>query len=682
VNEGIQVAKLDLDGLLEREWLVTNLLGSYSSSTTCGLNARRYHGLLVAAMTPPTRRMVLLSRVEETLHCDGRAFELACNEYPGTVWPRGHELLRAFSTEPHPRWAFQGDGWTLQKELRLLRDENTVLLSYTLLGGGNGVDLELRPLLALRGMHELCYQWNGKLVAEDRGHGAWRIPATRRTPEVFLAHDGNFDGKAHWYLNHIYRREAAYGYAGLEDLWSPGAAHVRIMPGQTVHLAASADPIELEQVVRKAERQTREPDVRLASSRTLIASVPEQARADEDLDALVKATAAYPLATANGESFGVVGRYHWSPPSVRAAVAGFAGLFLVPGRLNLGRSLLAVLAERLENGLLPAELRDTDTAPPATRPPDIALWYVNAVRQYLLYSGDEWTVRQHLLPAVMAIIDTIQRNGADGVHCDEHGLLSAGTPESAVTWMNTTVNGVPVNPRHGRAIEINALWFNALMSAADLCRRFDRPADASRCDGLASRMREAFNDRFWNVVEGCCFDVVGDGGVDSAIRPNQLLAISLPFAVLWPDRWAAVVEKARNELLTPWGVRTLSPRDHRYIGRYAGPQHDRDRAAHNGSAYPWLLGPLATAMVRLGGGSPASRAAARGLLVGCLVRLRGDGLGHLFELCDGNPPHAPGGPIASPLSVAEIARAYAEDVLGRTPRGNQHRSSIETGLPV
>ncbi|HEX8911634.1 MAG TPA: glycogen debranching enzyme N-terminal domain-containing protein, partial [Humisphaera sp.] len=496
MNQGIQVTKLDFDGLLGREWLVSNSLGAFSSSTVPGLNTRRYHGLLVAAMSPPTRRMVLLSRVEEVVRTGGKEFDLACNEYPDTVWPTGHELLRAFSTEPHPRWAYQGDGWTLQKELRLLRDENTVLISYTLLGGGAGVDLEVRPLLALRGMHELCYQWNGKLAAEPRAKGHWRVPATRRTPEVFFAHDGDFDRRAHWYLNHIYRREAAYGYAGLEDLWSPGAAHIRLTPGQTVHLAVSADPFELADVVKKADRQLREPDVRLASSRTL-ASPPadDAAKPDEDLAALARAAADHVLATANGESYGAVGRYHWHTPGVREAVAGFSGLFLVPGRLNAGRALLAVLGEQLRGGLLPAALTCGNRPAPHDRPADVALWYVHAVRQYLLYSGDEWTVGRHLLPAVMAVVHALRNGTENGIGCDADGLLVAGRPDLAATWMDTCVDGKPVNPRHGRAVEVNALWYNALMSAADLCRRFDRGADADSLQSLAARTRDAFNKR-------------------------------------------------------------------------------------------------------------------------------------------------------------------------------------------
>lgn len=676
-STGKQVSELDFEGLLAREWLVANAIGGYASSTSCGLNSRRYHGLLVAAMTPPIRRMVLLSRVEETLRCDGQEYQLACNEYPDTIWPRGHELLRAFNTEPHPRWAFQGNGWTLQKELRLLRGQNTVVLSYTLLGGGCGVDLEVRPLLALRGMHELSYQWNGKLEARSGSRGHWHVPATRRTPEVFFAHDGTFDRRSHWYLNQIYRREAEYGYAGLEDLWSPGAADVRLTPGQTVHFACSADPLELTRAVEEADQQVRDADARSAPARARPARAavatpspdnPVPSVGDADLDALVRATELHLLASPAGEAYGAAAQYHWSPPSVRAALVGFAGLYLVPGRLDAARSLLTTLVGRLRNGLLPTDF-PTDGSEPVVRGADVSLWFVNAVRQYLLYGGDDAAVDRPLLPACMSVIDAFRRGTSRGVAVDHDGLLRCGWADAAATWMDNGVNGQPATPRFGRPVEVNALWYNALLSTAEMCRRFDRPADAAVLESSAARARAAFNQRFWNAERDCCHDVVGDGGSDTAVRPNQLLAISLPFPVLSPDRWPAVVAKVRRELLTPVGLRTIEPLDLRYTGRYHGPIADRDRAAHNGSVYPWLLGPFVTAAVRAVGpsGVTAARAEARAALAACLAHLRGDGLGHLFELADGDAPHAPGGAIASPLSVAELLRCYAEDVLGRVP---------------
>src|SRR5271170_6075574 len=274
--QALNVNSGDFDSLIEREWLSVNKIGGFACSTVPGLNTRKYHGLLIAAMTPPVRRMVLLSHVEETVTCQGWNFPLACNEYPGTIFPRGDQSLRAFNPDPFPRWAYQGQGWTIEKSLRLLAGENTVVLTYTLLGGDQTVDLELRPLLALRGIHELMYQWNGKLTVEEKSAGHHHVPATSRTPEVFFAHDGAFEFDANWYLNTIYRREQERGYGGLEDLWNPGAVRWSLRPGQPVHFVCSADPIGLERVLAKANEQWDEAAV---ASKSL----------DEPMDSLLRA---------------------------------------------------------------------------------------------------------------------------------------------------------------------------------------------------------------------------------------------------------------------------------------------------------------------------------------------------------------------------------------------------------
>ena len=255
----MSISDMSFENLIEREWIAVNGIGGYASSTVCGLNTRKYHGLLVAAMSPPARRMVLLSHVEETVWTSHGEFALANNEYPGTIFPRGFVYLRAFNVEPFPRWAYQGDGFTIEKSLRLLEGKNTACVSYSLLTGEKPVTLEIRALLALRGIHELMYQWNGRLSAESKRSGQVRIPATTRTPEVFFAHDGEFGADPHWHLNAIYRREDERGYGGLEDLWKPGAFRWTLSPGQTAHLACSTEPVHLERVLGDLERARGKP---------------------------------------------------------------------------------------------------------------------------------------------------------------------------------------------------------------------------------------------------------------------------------------------------------------------------------------------------------------------------------------------------------------------------------------
>ncbi len=652
----------DLDAQLDREWLAVNGIGGFACSTVPGLNTRKYHGLLVAAMSPPVRRMVLLSRVEETVVCDGWSTPLACNEYPGSIFPRGDQSLRGFDPDPFPRWAYQGQGWTLEKTLRMVPGRNAVVLSYTLLGGGTKhVELHLRPLLALRDIHDLTYQWNGPLAAEDRGPGHLRIPATGRTPEVFLAHDGQFEHDPHWYLNTIYRREQQRGYAGLEDLWNPGVARWALRPGQTVSFACATDPIDLPRLTALADAR--------ADARTAV--VAQAAGGDDTLRSLLRAADPFVLSVPARDGAAcpaeyVAAGYPWSAPSPRVGLTGFCGLFLVTGKFAAGRDLLVRVAGQLEDGLLPSALNELGGRP-QYHGVDPSLWFINAVHNYLRYTGDADGVRGTLFDAVLSILHWYRHGTALGIRTDVDGLLATNQPGVPTTWMDAMADGWVVTPRGGKAVEVNALWHNALAAAADLCEQLGRPdpwADLARAAAVA---KTSFNRRFWNAAANCCYDTVDDLGADPAIRPNQLLAISLPHPALTPNRFEPVLDAVRLNLMTPFGPRTLAPSDPNYRGHYAGNVVERDRAYHQGSVHLWLLGHYVTAYLRVHGRGPGARAEARQLLEPCLAHLAGPGQGQLPELFDGDAPHRPGGAIAAAASVAEVLRAYVQDVLDRRP---------------
>lgn len=645
---------LRFDGLIGREWLASFGNGSYASSTICSLNTRKYHGLLVAAMSPPGQRMVLLSRVEETLIVNGQGYGLSATEYPGTIHPQGHTFLRAFSHEPFPRWAYQHDGWTIEKQLRPIQGSNCVLISYTLLGGDSFVDLELRPLFALRGIHELMNQFDGRLAPRNLAARHHAIPATARTPEVFFAHDGQFSPQAFWYLNTIYRREQERGYEGVEDLWMPGTIRYRLGPGQTVHFICSSEPIDFESTLVQAERQ-------------LESAVPPLLipRSDLALEGLLRAAEQFVVRSADATP-AIIGAYPWLPAAGRDAMISLPGLLLVPGRLNDARDLLRSFAEKLRGGIMPSDMAE-EMADPVYHAADTALWFIHAVGQYLRYRGDEDFVLREMLPVIERIIEACRNGTHLGIGVDEQGLLRSAAVGIPTSWMNAKVGQWIFTQRAGRPVELNALWYNALRVASDLTSRAGDPAKAQSLLLAADRMKDAFNKRFWNESAGCCFDVVEDNGADASIRPNQLLAISLPFAVLEAARHAQALQRVMAELLTPSGVRTLSPQSSNYHGHYGGPVVTRERAYHQGSAFPWLLGPLVTAYVRVHGHGEQSRAQAKALLEGCFSYLRDTGVGQLCELFDGDAPHHPGGATASARSVAEVLRAYAEDVLDISP---------------
>ena len=679
-----------LDDLLRREWLITNHLGGYASSTIPSLNTRKYHGLLVAAMSPPVQRMVLLSRVEEIVHCDGWPTPLACNEYPGTIHPNGNEVLRAFAHEPFPRWAYQGgggggDGWSIEKSLQLLEGENTVVLTYTLLGK-KPVDLELRPLLALRSIHDLTYQWNARLEAEEKSPGHRRIPPTGRTPEVFFAHDGDeFDGStgeeddegadadernrkpavATWYFNTIYRCEQERGYAGLEDLWCPGIVRwLKLQPGQSVHFVCSADPIDLDKAIAAAELQC-------AQTQDAPIAAPMPAR-DTDLDLLLRAASVFVINQSPEQieksAIAMMTKIPWSPPNVRDQLIAFAGILLIPGRFAQAKALLLGLAGRVRNGLIPTEFAEIPSEPEHFGGADTSLWFINAIWQYLRYTGDEENVSTKMLDVAMQIVRTYHYGANPGIAADRRGLLECCSPGRGFTWMDAKVGEWVITPRAGRAVEINALWYNAVRIVAALAERLNQPSRARELNQLADTIAVAFNERFWNAEENCCYDVIADHFSDASIRPNQLLAISLPFPVLGPDRHAAVLARIDDELMTPFGPRTLSPREHSYFGRYGGDVVARDRAYHQGSVHPWLLAHFVTADLRVHGRGESARNSARRRLADTLATVRTTGLGHLCELFDGDAPHRPGGAICSAPAVGELLRCYVEEILDQQPK--------------
>jgi predicted glycogen debranching enzyme len=662
-----------LNQLLKREWLVTNGLGGYASSTVPGLNTRKYHGLLVAAMSPPVRRMVMVSRIEETLWQGGTPAPLDCNEYPGVIFPEGHLRLREFSLDPSPCWIYQVGSLRLKKQLRLLRGQNTVVLSYTLLEGGMPADLQIRPLLALRPMHQLGFQWNGPLAAEERGKRHYRIPPTRQTPEFFFAHTGRFSPALDWYLNQIYRREAERGYPGLEDLFTPGFIRFRLSVGHTAHWVGSTEPIDLLAAVELADKQFSPSSVAVPAG-------------DPALRALERC--AEQLTAAAGEQSGAEPApwfptsFPWSAPSGRDMLIGFAGLFLVPGKFNQAKSQLLAFASLMRDGLMPSHFGE-DGSEPVYHGADVSLWFVQAVWDYLRYTADDASVFG-LMDAVAQIVDAYQHDQLKAspvrLSMDGDGLLASRAPGLATSWMDAKIDNWVITPRTGRPVELNALWHNAVRICGELSARYGHADRAAACLSLAARIHHAFNARFWNESASCCFDVVEDHGSDSSIRPNQLLAISLPFPVLQGDRFEKVLAKVEHELLTPLGLRTLSPADSGYVGHYGGGIVARDRAHHNGCVFPWLLGPYLSALAKTASSEQTIQATTRRLLAPCVQHLTGIGMGQLPELFDGTPPHAPGGAVASAPSVGEVLRAFSEFALGHNPAVSPvNRGCIEPG---
>ena len=634
-----------------REWLETNGLGGYASSTVCGMNTRRYHGLLVAATKPPAGRMVLLSKIEEVLSVNGQSYELSVNRYPGAIHPRGHLFLKQFRMDPFPVFVYEVDGMRLEKSVFMAPGENATVIRYGLHGPVESCTLELRPLIAFRDYHATTHEnsaLDGTLHVE---RGCLRLTPYSGLPSLYLAHDaGEVRETAEWYRNFEFARERERGLDFREDLFHPctlvrvlqAGGRLTVLASTEVHSIAEADGW-------RAER------------------APEKANGDSPfVRQLKRAASQFPVRRGQGST--VIAGYHWFADWGRDTMIALPGLTLAAGRPQVAREILQAFAGVVDRGMLPNRFPDSGEAPEYNSV-DSTLWFFESVRAYLEYTGDLDFAGGSLYAVLADIVAWHERGTRYGIRVDADGLLAAGEADTQLTWMDARVGGRAVTPRIGKAVEIQALWYHALRVLEDLARRLGRDSDGAHYDELARRARASFAPLFWNESAGCLYDVVNGEGRDASIRPNQILAASLRHTMLSREMAARVVETVERHLLTPYGLRTLSPADRRYRGRYEGDPASRDGAYHQGTVWPWLMGPFLTAYLELNGRSAASRQQAGKWLAELAAYIDDRGVGQLPEIFDGEPPHRSGGCIAQAWTVAELLRVSVEDIMSRDREG-------------
>ncbi len=638
-----------LDLALNREWLETNGLGGFASSTITGLNTRRYHGLLTAATTPPTGRVVLLSKLEETLVVGDQRFELSANQYPGAIHPQGYQYLKEFRLDPFPTFVYQVGGLEIEKRVFMVHGENTTVIEYEVLGEHPECSLELRPLIAFRDYHSTT-QKNDSLNSElEITDGMVGITPYAGMPTLYLAHDaGTLGPSGGWYSNFEYRVERERGLDFQEDLYQPFMLRFDFNDAPIATVIASTEPHNAADAphLREVERHRR-------------AKIVDAAPGSEPLvKALVAAADHYVVQRGNLKT--IVAGYHWFTDWGRDTMIALPGLTLATGRFEVARQILEVFSQHVDRGMLPNRFPDTGETPEYNTV-DATLWYFEAVRAYLHYSGDEAFVRE-LYPTLREIVEWHVRGTRYGIHVAADGLLACGEQGMQLTWMDAKIGDFVVTPRIGKPVEIQALWYNALCIMRDLAERFGERERQRSYELLASATCESFNAGFWNESADCLCDVVEDGYADGSIRPNQIFAVSLPHGMLSPERAHRVVETVRKELLTPIGLRTLSRYDHRYRGHCEGGVVERDTAYHLGTVWPWLMGPFITAYLKVNDRSEAARAQCQQWMEAFGEHLECAGLGQISEIADGEYPHTPRGCIAQGWSVAELLRAAVEDV--------------------
>jgi predicted glycogen debranching enzyme len=471
-------------------------------------------------------------------------------------------------------------------------------------------------------------------------------------PELHFAHEGgDFDGAAFWYRNFEYSKERARGFDFTEDLFSPFALQFNLNHSRSVNLIASTERREASRALEYAQSE-------IERRRKIIESAPGR---DELTRVLTAAADQYIVA--RGSQKTVIAGYHWFSDWGRDTMIALPGLTLVTGRFDVARSILKEFARHVDRGMLPNRFPDADD-PPEYNTVDATLWYFEAIRLLLAYTSDYEFVRDNLYGVLTDIIEWHVRGTRYGIRVCEDGLLCAGEAGVQLTWMDAKVGDWVVTPRRGKPVEIQALWYNALKFMEELAARFNDEASAKRYAAMALSAHESFNKLFWNEEASSLFDVVDGDARDASIRPNQIFAASLPYSMLSLEHARRILETVEEELLTPYGLRSLSPRDSQYRPRYEGDSLSRDGAYHQGTVWAWLMGPFITAYTKAHDNSHEAREQSSKWLASFYTHLSEAGLGHISEIFDGDAPHNPDGCIAQAWSVAEVLRAAVEDVNG------------------
>lgn len=646
----------DLDQASTREWLVTNGLGGYAMGTVAGICTRRYHGLLVASIDPPVKRRMLLSRLDESITTTSGIVELATHRWrSGAVNPQGYRRLQSFRLDlTVPVWTYDLGGATLERRVWMVAGRNATCIRYSY-RGESSVQLSLNALVTDRDHHALQRYRDFEAAATPIEHGV-RIQLSG--PELHLCcPQAQWSPERHWHLDALLTEEQDRGYDHIEDYRLVCSACVTLRANEPVTVIASIEPhprLDGEQLLNDELQRARRLIATARAVKPPSVQGANRAAPDEGetFDRLVLAADQFVVRRGNGSS--VIAGYPWFTDWGRDTMISFPGLFLCTGRISEGEQVLRTFAASVEDGLIPNRFGDT-TAAPEFNTVDATLWFALMLSRFQRAVGSKEFAAA--MAPVLSQILTAHLNGTRyGIGVDPRdGLLRCGVAGEQLTWMDAKVGDWVVTPRRGKPVETNALWYAALTAAAEWPAALSIEVTAIRA--AAERVRASFA-AYVKPGSGSLHDVIDcpdiERGVDSSVRVNQLLACAVLPSPLNERIRKAVIDECRRELLVPGGVRTLSPHDLRYVGRYAGDQRSRDRAYHQGTAWPWLTGAYLDAL-SLADPHAAERASVRSALFALLPT---SGVGSIGEVLDGDLPHRPGGCPFQAWSVAEALRHF------------------------
>jgi len=660
----ISMGETSFEELLNKEWLLTNKRGSYASSTIAGCNTRRYHGLLIGSLTPPAGRVAALSNCLETIRSGDKEINLSSLEFDVKFVPESCQPLR-FRQDVGVHFDYKFEGIELTKSLYLLSDFDSGALVYDFLHLASGIEFELRPFVNLRDYHSL-QKSGASISSESFGGGLLVQNNIRQACELFLSCPGmNFNADEQWWYNVLYRRERERGQDFTEDLWTPGVFKNFLDSPQRIVFWFS---------LKSAEKKSSSKGLLYFTSAELEIEFEGMRKHQEDIkskskicgedsvfEKLCLAADKFVVKRSAGDErqrWTILAGFPWFCDWGRDAFMSLPGLLLSTGRYEEAKSVLLTFAQAEDGGMI-ANYFDEQIKRAEFNSIDASLWFIHSAFQYLKSSGDDETFEQHLLPVIHRIVDCYSQGTRFGIRCDEDGLICGGDENTQLTWMDARFEGVSFTPRYGKAVEVNALWYNCLCYLARYHEKRNSQL-ARRYRLMAEKCEKNFRRLFWNQLTGYLNDcILPDGRIDSSLRPNQIFAVSLPFSPLEDYQAKSVVNVLESRLLTPYGLRSLDALDSRYKGTYSGPSRQRDEAYHQGTVWPYLIGPFVEAYLKVNGCEASSKKKAAKFIEPLLEHMTNDGcIGQISEIFDGDEPHKPRGCFAQAWSVAEVIRAY------------------------
>ena len=651
-----------LDDLLSCEYLLTNTRGGYSAGTIIGCNTRRYHGLLIGALNPPANRILGLSNLLETVIIDGQLNHLATFEFSAgspqdneKFSPAGFSNIKQFRRDLGAHFDYELPGIKLTKSVYLARNDDTVFVQYDFRNVERPFEFILRPFAALRDFHGLQKSYTP-------------LCSVQLDKDLFICHDTpgscellinceqmTYEKDSQWWFNFVYRKDRERGQDFVEDLWAPGFYKCTIdSPTRILLKACLGSRCDAKQFGR-ANIKDAINELNKAQ-RIIVAGAKTK---DENVRKLVLAADQFICQrhTSENPRTTLLAGYPWFFDWGRDAFIALPGLLLATGRDEEARSVLTTFAAAADKGMIPSRFDDrSQTA--YFNSIDASLWFINAAFQYLKNIGDGTAFTEQLLPTILKIVESYRSGTRFGICADSDGLITGGNEQTQLTWMDVNFGGIVFTPRYGKAVEVNALWFNALCYLAKFYATWDIEK-ANSFDKLAEKVGESFKNLFWNDGTGYLNDCIHpDGTADEACRCNQVFAVSLEFSPLTIEQQRQVVDIIQKELLTPFGLRSLSPGDTNYKGVYVGSQRERDESYHQGTVWAYLMGPFIEAYLKVNEFSPQSRQQAREFIEPLQKHLTEQAcLGSISEIFDGEPPHHPRGCFAQAWSIAELLRA-------------------------